>query len=79
MDDTRSAYHLPPDDYPAPVAACCERIPIFVPVVGGHKWVHLTANPNPEHGVVLSARWFDTFTGEWHEPDDVFVESPRGD
>lgn len=71
---TNVGYHLPPDDYEAPTAACCERVVIFVPVIGGHKWVHL--NFGDDHPVMLAARWFDTATGDWHEPGDVFVQRP---
>lgn len=68
-----SRYHPPPDDYESPsmqgcayegITDLCGTPIVYVPVVGGHKWVHLT-EVDPPHDVVMPCRWWDVLTGEW--------------
>lgn len=69
-------YHRPPDGYVSPsVSGCatCGAMIVFGPVIGGHKWSHLSRYV--EHEVVMPHPWWDTSTGTfktgpWGEPWD---------
>lgn len=76
---TARPYHRPPDGYRPPehCRICGIRI-IFVPVIGGHKWSHLTAPPpmDTHNAKPDVSPWWDVSTGEWVDDNPIRRSGP---
>lgn len=70
-------YHIPPADFRSisdDGCGQCGAIIGYFPVIGGHKWCHIT-RPADDHEVVIPRPWWDTHIGEYRT--DVFVPDGR--